>query len=111
MNRSLFMAVTDAVLRHSTNPTWMETKFILINTLTESLNLTVFDYNDHRKNSELGFASFDLGKLREDASHEGIEAPVLKDGKERGILRFDVSFFPVLKHDPTSTDPLPDTSE
>lgn len=95
----------------STNPTWMETKFILLNSLTESLILTLFDYNDHRKNSELGFVSFDLAKLREDASQEGVELPVLKDGKERGLMRFDVSFFPVLKPDPNSVDPLPDTSE
>ena len=89
----------------------METKFILVNSLTESLILTVLDYNDHRKNTELGFASFELDKLREDATQEGIEAPVLKDGKEKGFMRFDVSFFPVLKPEPNSTEPLPDTSE
>lgn len=94
-----------------TNPTWMETKFILVNTLSEALNLTVYDFNDHRKDAELGFASFDLAKLREDSTFEGIEAPVLKDGKEKGVLRFDVSYFPVLKPEPNSTDPLPDTSE
>lgn len=88
----------------------METKFILINSLTESLIFTVFDYNDHRKNSELGFTSFELSKLREDATHEGVELPILKDGKDRGLMRFDVSFFPVLKQDPNSVDPLPDTS-
>ena len=62
----------------------METKFILINNLTESLVLTVFDYNDHRKDTELGFATFDLSKLHEDSIHEGVELPVLKDGKEKG---------------------------
>ncbi|KAI0706072.1 tricalbin [Cytidiella melzeri] len=97
--------------KHNTaNPTWMETKFILVNTLTDSLNLTVLDYNDHRKNTQLGFASFELAKLREDSQHEGVEAPVLKDGKEKGILRFDVKFFPVLKPDPQSTEPIPDTN-
>ncbi|KAI0344135.1 tricalbin [Trametopsis cervina] len=96
--------------KHNTaNPTWMETKFILVNSLTESLNLTVLDFNDHRKDFEMGFASFELAKLREDASHEGVEAPIFKDGKDKGILRFDVSFFPVLKPEPGSTEPLPDT--
>jgi Ca2+-dependent lipid-binding protein len=89
----------------------METKFILVNTLADSLILTVMDYNDHRKNAEMGFASFELAKLREDATQEGIEAPILKDGKEKGTMRFDVSFFPVLKPDPNSTEPLPDTSK
>ncbi|OCH88587.1 tricalbin [Obba rivulosa] len=84
--------------KHNTvNPSWSETKFILVNTLTESLILSLFDYNDHRKNTLLGSASFDMSKLREDATQEGIEAPILKDGKERGTLRFDVTYYPVLK--------------
>ena len=87
----------------------METKFILVNSLAESLVLTVFDYNDHRKNSELGFATFDMSKLREDATQEGLELPILKDGKERGIIRFDCSFFPVLKPD-AGIEQLPDSS-
>ncbi len=89
----------------------METKFLLVNSLAESLVLSVFDYNDHRKNSELGFATFDMAKLREDATWEGVEQSVLKDGKEKGLLRFDISFFPVLKPDLTGTEPLPDSSE
>jgi Ca2+-dependent lipid-binding protein len=45
----------------------------------------------------MGAASFDLSKLGEDGVQEGIESKVLKDGKERGDLRFDLSFYPVLK--------------
>lgn len=84
---------------HSTsyNPTWMETKFILINSLNESLILSLYDYNDHRKNALLSSTSFELGPLVEDATREGIEATLLKDGKERGILRYDVSYYPVIK--------------
>ncbi|KAF8213474.1 C2 domain-containing protein [Mycena galopus ATCC 62051] len=79
------------------NPTWMETKFILINSLAESLVLSLFDYNEHRKNTLLGSASFELAQLQDDATREGIEAALLKDGKERGTLRYDVSYFPVIK--------------
>lgn len=75
----------------------METKFLLVNNLTESLILSLMDYNDHRKDSEIGSALFDLSKLREDATLEGLEAPILKDGKEKGSMRFDVTFHPVLK--------------
>ncbi|KAH9949508.1 tricalbin [Amylocystis lapponica] len=60
------------------NPTWMETKFLLVNSLTESLVMSLLDYNEHRKDTEL-------------------ESAILKDGKERGTLRYDVSFYPVLK--------------
>ncbi|KAI0724221.1 tricalbin [Cerioporus squamosus] len=97
--------------QNTSNPTWMETKFILVNSLTESLLLKVLDYNDHRANTELGFASFDLSVLEADATQENLEMPILKDGKERGIIRFDVNFYPVLKPevDADGNGALPDT--
>ncbi|KAJ7693677.1 C2 domain-containing protein [Mycena rosella] len=90
------------------NPSWMETKFILVNSLNESLILSLYDYNDHRKNALLSSTSFELAQLQEDATREGIEATLLKDGKERGILRYDVSYFPVIKSE--EGKPEPDTS-
>lgn len=42
-------------------------------------------------------ASFDLSKLLDDATQEGIVAPLLKDGKDRGELRFDVNYYPVVE--------------
>jgi Ca2+-dependent lipid-binding protein len=81
----------------SYNPTWMETKFILVNALNESLILNLWDYNDHRKNSLLGSASFELSKLLEDATQENITSHILKDGKERGELKYEVNFYPVLE--------------
>ncbi len=71
------------------------------------------DYNDHRKDFNMGSASFDLSKLQEDATMEGLDAKVLKDGKERGEIRFDLSFYPVLKPqkiDGGKEEELPDTS-
>ncbi|KAK0233307.1 C2 domain-containing protein [Armillaria fumosa] len=83
--------------KHNTyNPTWMETKFILVNNLAESLVFNLYDYNDHRKNSLLGSSTFELTRLQEDATLEGLASHLLMDGKERGELRYDVSFFPVL---------------
>lgn len=79
------------------NPTWMETKFILVNSLQESLVLNLLDYNDHRKDTPLGAATFNLPKLLEDATLEGLELPVLKDGKDKGMIRFNINYFPVLK--------------
>ncbi|KAK7064548.1 C2 domain-containing protein [Favolaschia claudopus] len=79
------------------NPSWMETKFLLVNSLNESLILNLLDYNDHRKDFLMGSTSFELAQLQEDATHEGVESPLLKDGKEKGVLRYDVSYFPVIK--------------
>ncbi|KAF7339989.1 hypothetical protein MVEN_01916600 [Mycena venus] len=90
------------------NPTWMETKFILVNSLNESLVLSLYDYNDHRKDALMSSTSFELAQLQEDAIREGIEATLLKDGKERGTLRYDISYCPVIK--PEEGQPEPDTN-
>ncbi|TBU34912.1 tricalbin [Dichomitus squalens] len=96
---------------NTVNPTWMETKFLLVNSLTENLMLRVLDYNDHRANTDLGFATFDLQALEQDATQENIELQILKEGKERGTIRFDVNFYPVLKpeKDAGGIETLPDT--
>ncbi|CUA76200.1 Protein Ycf2 (chloroplast) [Acorus calamus] [Rhizoctonia solani] len=71
--------------RSTYNPHWGEVKFLVINSLTETLNLAVLDHNDHRKDTELGIASFELSILTEDATQEGLIRKVLKDGEERDI--------------------------
>lgn len=104
---------TDVMLCSRYNPTWGESKFLLVNSLTEQLVFSIWDFNDHRKDTELGAVSFDLNKLNEDATLEGLEEKILKDGKERGELRFDLSFYPVLKPqkiDGGKEEELPDTS-
>ncbi|CAE6512911.1 unnamed protein product [Rhizoctonia solani] len=98
--------------RSTYNPHWGEVKFLVINSLTETLNLTILDHNDHRKDTDLGTASFELSKLTEDATQEGLVSKILKDGKERGEVKFDVSFFPILKPqtlDGGKIQPLPET--
>ncbi len=54
----------------------------------ETLTLNVLDHNEHRKDSELGTASYQLHDLVEDATREGVVAKVLRDGKERGEIKF-----------------------
>lgn len=75
--------------------------------------LKLFDYNEHRKDAEMGVASFDLSKLLEDATLEDITSPILINGKNAGDMKFDVSFYPVLK--PAVVDgvaeELPETSK
>jgi Ca2+-dependent lipid-binding protein len=93
-------------------PVWGETKFVLVSSLTGILSLTIWDYNEHRKDNELGAVNWELKKLAEDASIDGIVEKVLSEGKERGEMKFDVSFFPVIK--PVIVDgkpePIPETT-
>jgi Ca2+-dependent lipid-binding protein len=72
------------------------------------------DFNDHRSDSILGSASFGLEVLESDATQEDILRPILKDGHDRGQLRFDVNFYPVITPSKTSegtVQKLPETSE
>jgi len=94
----------------SYNPTWVETKFLLVNSISENLMLSLWDFNDHRKDTPLGAATFDMNQLAVDSLHEGIISPLLKDGKERGELRYDVQYFPVLEPHESSAE-VPESSE
>ncbi|KAF8640747.1 hypothetical protein AX17_000398 [Amanita inopinata Kibby_2008] len=91
------------------NPTWTETKFLLVNNLNEDLVFNLFDYNEHRKDSLLGSATFKLQQLLEDATQDAIASQLLKDGKEKGELRYDVSYYPVLTAEEKEGQ-LPDTN-
>ncbi|KEI37230.1 uncharacterized protein L969DRAFT_53729 [Mixia osmundae IAM 14324] len=100
-------------IKHSTaNPHWNETKFLLIKSLADSLTLSVFDYNERRKDSELGIGNFDLKSLEQDPEQEAVSVPLFSEGKERGLVTGDVRYFPVLKakklQDGTE-EPIPET--
>jgi Ca2+-dependent lipid-binding protein len=72
------------------------------------------DYNQHRKDGELGTAVFDLKTLVEDPEQEEIAVPVLLGGKTRGTLKFDLRFFPVITPKKLADgyeEPLPESSE
>jgi hypothetical protein len=99
---------------HSVTPQWNESKFLLVNSLNEILTMDVYDYNDHRKDTELGSGSFDLQSLQDDAEQEDLVSEVMLGGKPRGTLKFDLRFFPVMKtvEGPDGTEePLPESSE
>lgn len=89
--------ILTCTLSPSANPRWNETKFLLVNTLSDVLTFDLYDYNDHRKDSDLGLASFDLQTLNDDPEQEDLVSEVLLQGKSRGTVKFDLKFFPVLK--------------
>ena len=59
--------------------------------------MNLLDFNDHRKDTLLGSATFSLSKLLEDQTHEDIVSTVLHDGKDHGELRYDINYFPVIE--------------
>ncbi|KAI5285228.1 hypothetical protein KEM54_000738, partial [Ascosphaera aggregata] len=79
------------------NPKWNETLYVVITAFTDALTLPVFDFNDFRKDKELGVATFALDQLENQNDHENLSLEVLSSGRSRGVINCDIHFFPVLK--------------
>ncbi|GAA5987383.1 hypothetical protein JCM10908_001933 [Rhodotorula pacifica] len=101
-------------IKHSTSsPRWEETKYILLNSLTETLNLSIMDFNERRNDSPMGTVTFDLKSLAEDGEQTGLLGEVIYNGQPRGRVTYDVNYYPVLKANklPDGTiEPLPETT-
>ncbi|EMD88413.1 hypothetical protein COCC4DRAFT_84314 [Bipolaris maydis ATCC 48331] len=83
-------------VHENANPRWNETVNVIITSLKDSLTINIFDYNDIRKDKELGTATFVLEQLEENPDHENLQLEVMSGGRARGLVSADVRFFPVL---------------
>ncbi|BEI84326.1 hypothetical protein CcaverHIS002_0409300 [Cutaneotrichosporon cavernicola] len=95
----------------STSPSWNETQFVLIKSLNDVLNLNVMDYNDMRSDALLGTVNHELVTLGEDAEQDGIVGRILNTGKDRGGMRYNLSYYPAIlpEKNPDGTfEPVPD---
>ena len=101
------------IVKENPNPRWNETVYVIVNSLTDTLTLQVFDYNEFRKDKDLGTASFALDKLEAVSEHENIHLEVMASGKHRGNIQADIRFFPVLeglKLESGETQPPPESN-
>ncbi|OKL63539.1 hypothetical protein UA08_01208 [Talaromyces atroroseus] len=98
-------------IQDTTEPRWNETVYVIITSFTDALTIGIFDYNDLRKDQELGIATFPLDKLESEAEHENLALDVSYSGRNRGVLKADVRFFPVLqgrKLEDGTEEPVPE---
>lgn len=79
------------------NPRWNETINVIVTSLKDSLTVSVHDYNEYRKDKQLGVATFALERLEAETVHENMHIEVMEGGKARGIIQADVRFFPVIE--------------
>ncbi|KAH6671447.1 C2 domain-containing protein [Halenospora varia] len=84
-------------IKENANPRWNETKYVIVTSYNDTLTIPIFDYNEYRKDKELGTASFPLERIQEVIEHENEQLEVIANGKPRGILTSDIRFFPVLE--------------
>lgn len=85
------------IIKENANPRWNETKYAIVTSFNDILTAQVFDYNEYRKDKELGSASFPLEKVQEVREYENEQLEIMANGKARGALSADIRFFPVLE--------------
>lgn len=95
-------------------PTYKETKFVLLQKLQGLLTLVVYDFNDRRPDTRLGSTTFDLSTLETNPEPGQLNKAVMYNGKTpHGSMQFSLSYYPVLKPE-TAEDgtplPLPETN-
>ncbi|KAL3424867.1 C2 domain-containing protein [Phlyctema vagabunda] len=96
LNNGAALAQTK-IIKENANPKWNETKYVIVTSFNDVLTLNLFDYNEYRKDKELGTATFPLDRLQEVTEYENEQLEVLANGKPRGVLTSDVRFFPILE--------------
>ncbi|OIW34548.1 tricalbin [Coniochaeta ligniaria NRRL 30616] len=96
LNRRQPLAQTK-VVKDTSNPRWSETHYVIVTSFNDSLDIQIFDFNDFRKDKEMGCASFLLENFEEINEYENERLDVISDGKIRGVLSCDLRFFPVLE--------------
>jgi Ca2+-dependent lipid-binding protein len=84
-------------IKENANPKWNETKYAIVTSFNDVLTMQIFDYNEFRKDKELGVTSFPLERVQEVTEYENEQLEVMANGKARGILTADIRFFPVLE--------------
>ncbi|KAI1868719.1 uncharacterized protein JN550_006294 [Neoarthrinium moseri] len=96
LNKRAEIARTKTV-KDTSNPKWNEVHYVILTSFNDSLDLMVYDWNEFRKDKELGVASFKLDQIEELTVHENQRLEVIANGKARGVVSADIRFFPVLE--------------
>lgn len=101
------------VKESTTQPTYKETKYILLKELQGLLTLSIYDYNGNRPDTRLGVTTFDLDSLNENPEPGQLNKAVMYNQSPHGSVQFSLSYYPVLKPE-TAEDgtplPLPETN-
>ncbi|KAG0019486.1 hypothetical protein BGZ80_005755 [Entomortierella chlamydospora] len=94
-------------IENNLNPVWNEIHYVSVNSLKQSIDFEVFDYQKMSKDRTLGKTSFKVSEVIEElpddkwyAARPAVNrwAPLIqKDGSSKGELHYDISFFPSLK--------------
>lgn len=81
------------------DPVFLETKYILVNTLEGNhLNFNVFHLLKDKADDQLiGTTEFSLGDLLQEQHHTGVVKSITEGGRTVGKIEFDITYFPQLE--------------
>jgi Ca2+-dependent lipid-binding protein len=85
-----------SIKRNTGHPRWQEQRWILLNTVTDSLSFSIFDYNELRADSLLGTVKCDLSTLMEESELQNQIGKIRHEGRDRGEIQYSLAFYPVL---------------
>ncbi|ODV60919.1 lipid-binding protein [Ascoidea rubescens DSM 1968] len=79
------------------DPVWNESIYILVNSLAQPLQMICYDFNDDRKDVQMGTINFDIQSLKTSPTQPNLAVPLLRNNKPVGTLFFDLNYSPVLE--------------
>lgn len=90
---------------------WNETLYVLVKNLTDPLRMSIYDYNDDRKDGLVGIVDYDLQDLKKNPVQAGVATHFMRNNKPVGDFLFDLKYLPAIL--PTrlidgSTEPAPE---
>lgn len=101
------------IKKSTKNPRWNETKYLLVQNLSEALTLSVYDFNDFRKDKFLGMVNYPLESIVTKPDQENIALEIMDGNKSRGSMNIALHWFPVLegkKLDDGTVEPPPESN-
>ncbi|KAL6453234.1 TCB1 Tricalbin-1 [Candida maltosa Xu316] len=85
------------IIDDTSEPVWKETVTIPISSLSEPFNISVIDFNDFRKDRQVGNIQFDLESLIDNPKQSNLTAAFLRNNKPVGELAFGLHFMPTIE--------------
>lgn len=77
-------------------PKWDETLFILVKNMADPLRMIIYDYNDDRKDGQIGIIDYDLQTLKDEPERKNIHERFMRNNKAVGDLNFSFKYMPAI---------------
>ncbi|KAI8880983.1 hypothetical protein K501DRAFT_253973 [Backusella circina FSU 941] len=103
------------VCEASYSPKWNETRYVLLNNINCLLSMELRSFRPGLRDRRLGTASIDLSNLDGETQTEqdGLNLPLLRNGKPVADLRVDLRYLPVskpIKHEDGTIEPAAESN-